>query len=190
MELKRLIKKTAIGLLIFLGIGILIILSVFTTPVRYDGPYKGKVVDAETGEPIEGVVVLGVWYSTMPTPAGEVSKYYDARETVTDSNGEFKLNGQGLLLFSRVEPPWVTIFKAGYSYYSVSWRELKREMKREKGKPVIPLKRLTMEERRRQLGHFYPPAEAPKEKILLMLREMDKDLIEQGLEPFRERSWR
>jgi hypothetical protein len=24
--------------------------------VRYDGPYKGRVLDAETGKPLEGVV--------------------------------------------------------------------------------------------------------------------------------------
>jgi hypothetical protein len=26
-----------------------------------DGPYKGKVIDLETGEPIEGAVVAGAW---------------------------------------------------------------------------------------------------------------------------------
>jgi|Deesub1362A_J573_1020465.scaffolds.fasta_scaffold24991_2 hypothetical protein len=178
MELKRLIKKTAIRLLIFLGIGILIILSVFTTPVRYDGPYKGKVVDAETGEPIEGVVVLGVWYSTMPTPAGEVSKYYDAEETVTDKNGEFEIPGKGLMFFTRVEPISVIIFKAGYSHYSLTWRELEREMKKERGKLIIPLKKLSLRERLNRFGSYY--VNLPNEKQKLLLQELEKEKKEIG----------
>src|SRR3989304_5182368 len=42
---------------------------------RYDGLYEGKIVDAETRVPIEGVVVLGVWYKEAPTVAGAVSSY-------------------------------------------------------------------------------------------------------------------
>lgn len=186
MKLKKIMKKIAIRTLIFLGIGVVIILMVFTTPVRYDGPYRGKVVDAETGEPIEGVVVLGVWYSTMPTPAGGVSKYYDAEETVTDEKGEFKLKGQGLLLFSRVEPPWITIFKAGYNYYSMSWEELEREMKKERGRPVIPLKRLTMEERRKAGTPMFPSEAYREKKIRLFIKEINKEEVFWGRKPYPE----
>ena len=42
-----------------LFLSILIILSQGCSyAVRYDGTYSGKVVDADTGEPIEGAVVL------------------------------------------------------------------------------------------------------------------------------------
>lgn len=42
---------------------------------------------------------------------------------------------------------------------------------------------MTMEERRKELGPPSPPSEAPKEKIKLMLKEINKDRAEQGLGP-------
>ena len=84
--------------------------------VRYDRSYKGKVIDADTGEPIEAAVVLGVWNKEYPTPGGGVSEFYDARETVTDKNGEFSISGMGLRVMSNLEPMDVVIFKAGYEH--------------------------------------------------------------------------
>jgi hypothetical protein len=50
---------------------------------RYDGPYEGKIIDAETNQPIEGVVVLGV--GTRSAYRGRRCRsYYDAKETITD----------------------------------------------------------------------------------------------------------
>jgi hypothetical protein len=97
---------------ILIAIGILVLLPGCLYAVRVDGPYEGRVIDA-TGEPIEGVVVLGVWDTETPSPAGAISRYYDAAETVTDNKGEFTIAGKGLsanLDFS------VLIFKAGYEY--------------------------------------------------------------------------
>jgi hypothetical protein len=31
-------------------------------PATAEGPWKGQVVDKETGKPLEGVVVLAAWY--------------------------------------------------------------------------------------------------------------------------------
>ena len=54
---------------------LMIIISTFgcVYAVRYDGPYRGKVIDAETLGPLEGVVVLGVWYREYPTPGRSCS---------------------------------------------------------------------------------------------------------------------
>jgi hypothetical protein len=159
-------------------------------PVRYDGPYKGRVVDAETGNPIEGVVVLGVWYKVAATPAGGVSSYYDAAETVTDKNGDFEIRGLGLMILSNVDVMDVLIFKAGYQYIgSGPWDSLKHDggllMKKvawEGNRAIIPLRKLTLEERKKQEGS--PDyGEAPKEKIRLMLREINKDRVGRGLKP-------
>ncbi len=80
--------------LVILFIGISFFLPGCAYPFRYDGTYKGKVVDADTGQPIEGVVVLGVWETVTITPAGGTHDYYDAKETVTDKNGEFLISGK------------------------------------------------------------------------------------------------
>lgn len=90
-----------------------------------DGPYRGKVIDAETKEPIEGAVVVAVWWN-------EVLKFYsgwpkaetyfaDAKEALTDQNGEFEMPGYvvgavGITKFG-IQWPRFFIFKPGYSHY-------------------------------------------------------------------------
>ncbi len=170
-------------------------------PVWYEGDYRGKVIDAETKEPIEGVVVLGVWYSQLWSPGGGVSEYYDARETVTDKNGEFTMPGKGIRILSNLVPVDLLIFKAGYEYEAGSWTSLKvgylarEKVKWEGDKAIIPLKKLTMEERRKQgtpdfyVGKRYDEQEnlthscLPK-NIKLLPKEVNKELLEQGRKPY------
>ena len=88
----------------------------------HDGPYRGKVVDAETGKPIEGVAVAGMWrLDAYGGPAGPVEVYCDARETVTDKNGEFivpKAFCFNVWPFTKMGLADVVIFKPGYLGYS------------------------------------------------------------------------
>lgn len=77
-----------------------------------DGPYKGKVIDLETGEPIEGAVVAGVWYLTH--------RFCDAKEAVTDNNGEFVLPKGSCFSFwpfTEMGRAEVVVFKPGYLAY-------------------------------------------------------------------------
>ena len=57
---------------------------------HYEG-YQGKVIDVDTKEPLEGVAVLVVFYTQQYGPAGSVSHYADAQETLTGKNGEFRI---------------------------------------------------------------------------------------------------
>ena len=152
---------------------------------RIDGPYEGRVIDADTGKPIEGVVVLGEWVSVIVTPGGGTSRYYDAQETVTDKNGEFKIKGLGLLVLNNIPEPNIRVFKAGYEYSGLFWTPgevpLYSKIKWDGKKTIIPLKKLTMEERKKQSGLPEPPEEAPLEKVILMLKEIDKNDRERGL---------
>lgn len=162
-------------------------------PIVFDGPYKGRVIDADTAKPIEGVVVLGVWYKEIATPAGGVSSYYDADETVSDKKGNFEIKGKGLKILTDMGPMNVLIFKAGYEYIGEGpWQSLKHDgglmMKKvnwEGNRAIIPLRKLTMEERKSPPD---PPSEAPFEKIRLILKEIDQDDVERGLEP--RRTWK
>jgi hypothetical protein len=82
------------------------------------GPYKGKVVDKETGEPIEGAVVFMRFFTEG---IGPHTKYIDAIEVLTDDNGEFEIPRQRINTF-RVFHVWdkyapVIIFKPGYGAY-------------------------------------------------------------------------
>ncbi len=156
--------------------------------IRYDGTYSGKIVDADTKEPIEGVVVLGTWSTVAHTVAGGVHSYYDAREAVTDKNGDFAITGMGLKIMSNLEPMNFLIFKAGYEYIGPAhWESLREDVplsgkiKWDENKPIIPLKSLTMEERRKQSGPSGPPSEALLKNVILMLIEIDKNDKERGL---------
>jgi hypothetical protein len=155
--------------------------------VRVDGPYEGKVIDLDTGKPIEGVVILGTWYTAQFSPAGSTHNFYDARETVTDSKGEFSIAGMGLRVLSSLEPMHVFIFKAGYDYLNVPWVSLKRDIllkeniKWEGSKAIIPLKKLTMEERNRRGTPSTPSI--PIDKMKLMTKEVNRERIERGLKP-------
>ena len=158
--------------------------------VRYDGAYRGKIIDDTTKEPIEGVVVLGVWYKEAPTVAGAVSTYYDARETVTDKNGEFEIPGQGLRIMTNLAPVNVLIFKAGYTFEQGQWDTLDqgytlgKKIKWEGEKPIIPLRKLTMEERKNR--HTGKADIVPDAKQKLLIKELNKEHIEIGLSPYTE----
>lgn len=77
-----------------------------------DGPYKGKVIDLETEKPIEGAVVAAEWTLTH--------RFCDAKETVTDKNGEFILPKGSCFSFwpfTEIYSPQVVVFKPGYLGY-------------------------------------------------------------------------
>ncbi|MBI2185531.1 MAG: hypothetical protein HYX77_04805 [Acidobacteria bacterium] len=54
------------------------------------GPFEGRIVDAETGAPIEGAVVVVAWTHLMNWFEGG-RREVDARETVTDAQGRWQI---------------------------------------------------------------------------------------------------
>lgn len=170
-------------------IAILLFQTACLYAVRYDATYKGKIIDADTGQPIEGVMVLGVWYKGHPTVAGVVHEYYDAKETLTDKNGEFEISGVGLRVMSNVEPMDVMIFKAGYQHIGMGpWESFKEDvgllMKKigwDGDRAIIPLKKLTMEERKKRGTPTTPSI--PNNKMESMNKEINKERVGIGLKP-------
>lgn len=168
--IRRSIMYTFLLLVLLLGNG--------CTIVWFEGPYKGRVIDAETKQPIVGAVAVGEWISKDFITGA--SQDYDTREVLTDSDGDFTIPGQGLQIFSEVREMALMIFKAEYEQSTLNiWSGLK-EVK-EAGlfkKPTFELRRLTMEERRNR-GVQVPSG--PKKKKRLMLMEMNKETKEIGL---------
>lgn len=159
------------------------------------GPFSGKIVDADTKAPIEGVVVLVEWNKKQLL--ADASIYLDAQETVTDKEGNFYL--PGIWVFNPFHRytvySIVTIFKSGYQaerWAFTKWEEINPKvegvLKVEDKRPVIMLKRLPMEERRKYSGPPDPPSEASFDRIRLMLKEIDKNDIQRGLPP--RKTWK
>lgn len=71
---------------------ILTILIFFSTN-SYAATFKGKVIDSDTKEPIEGAVVVMSWSEERATPAGPTSRLKDVKETLTDKNGMWLIKG-------------------------------------------------------------------------------------------------
>lgn len=92
---------------------VLIISIVLITGSCY-AEITGTVLDGETGQPIEGAVVLVEWTKTKGLPGLTHTKPYKVFESVTEKNGTFALKK---VLNPLVNPPRITIYKKGY----VAW---------------------------------------------------------------------
>lgn len=150
--------------------------------LRIDGPYEGKVIDADTKQPIEGAVVHGSWYKVQ---LGGAHEYYDSFEVLTDKNGEFKIPGKGLLVLSEIEGMTLTIFKAGYKQWTPNlWSGLKEgkwkhdEIIWNGNKGTFTLLKMTMDERRNRIIDF--PGFEPANKDRLLRLESNKENKEIG----------
>lgn len=180
MEAARIMKNTGM----FVAMIFLLICSGCVSMLRIDGPYKGRVIDAQTGQPIEGAVAHGYWSRIHFVPTGSSSEYYDSYEVLTDRNGEFRIPGKGLLVFSNIDDMRLSIFKAGYKQWSPnSWSGL-RDWKSndsltwdEFGVGTFKMRKMTLEERRnRSITLPFGPNKSQK----LLLRESNKENIEIG----------
>lgn len=83
------------------------------------GPFRGKVIDAETGQPLVGAVVLAIWYREVPVaPHGPATDYHDALEVLTDAQGEFRVPTRTHVTWiGRIREPVFVIYYPGYGYY-------------------------------------------------------------------------
>ncbi len=109
--LKRgLIKLAVCGALIWLLNGSLFFLYYI------DGPYWGKVVDADTGDPIAGANVMAKWKFEYEVIKSSFS-FADARETVTDDKGRFFLSPARQIWFYPISDMYLEklcVYKPGY----------------------------------------------------------------------------
>jgi hypothetical protein len=151
-------------------------------PTVAAGGYKGGVVDAASGEPIEGAAVLGIWYKISIGPGGGYPHYLDAHETATDTSGLFSLPGPGKT--APLQEFRLLVFKAGYealsNYGAVPWGELKeggilkKEIQWNGSRPTISLRKLSDAEiRARRL--LLKPMDVPPDKMPLLTRELAEE---------------
>ena len=97
--------------------------AVFGSSLSADAT-DSQVLDAETGRPIEGAVVVAYWemhrgsFAGDSLPCGAAS----VEEAVTDKDGKFHIPGWGPIHSScdmRSFDPFLYVFKSGYGYARV-----------------------------------------------------------------------
>ena len=71
----------------------LILFLVSSTSFSADRTFRGKLIDADTLKPIEGAVVVAVWRKTKAFLIDSTTDFKDAKETLTDKNGEWSITG-------------------------------------------------------------------------------------------------
>lgn len=147
-------------------------------------PMTARVVDADTGRPLESVVVVAHWELERGTVGGNVpADQLKVMETVTDKDGKFSFLGFGPESvrdsFLVDKDPELIVFKSGYKYrrllnkYS-SDRELRtrRERRSDWNGKVIALQKFagTPEQWFRMLERVIPPynrGEAARRSLIL-----------------------
>lgn len=79
----------------FKSIKVLIIVLLLTGQSAYGAnrTFKGKLIDADTLKPIEGAVVMAIWYKTRAFFIDSETDFKEAKETLTDKNGEWSITG-------------------------------------------------------------------------------------------------
>ncbi|WP_124329465.1 carboxypeptidase-like regulatory domain-containing protein [Desulfonema ishimotonii] len=118
-------KKKLVGFMIFF-----VIFNFFTVLITqsicfvyfFDGPYFGRVTDADTGEPIEGAIVNCFWeiWHTEYLWFGMNTALADTHETVTGKNGWFVFSfGSKIWVrpFSVMYRSGIRVFAEGYDSY-------------------------------------------------------------------------
>jgi hypothetical protein len=88
--------------------------TLFLTSGCYS-PITGTVVDAETGKPIEGAVVLVEWTKRKGFLVDYHTESVKVVEVLSDKDGKVRISG---VLVPFVDPPDMTVYKKGYVAWS------------------------------------------------------------------------
>lgn len=165
---------------------------------QYDQEISGKILNFDTREPMEGVVVSCVWfYDQFRLTEAPKKEFYDYFETLTDQDGNFRIPGKGMCILRDIYPPNIIIFKAGYSVLYVQNLVINsgqvfpssEEVNWIDSKAIVLFRKKTLAER---LGYFkshtvIPLYEMmgkgfPAEKIQLYIKEREKESEISGME--------
>lgn len=157
----------------------------------YLGSYSGRILDMESGEPIEGVVVHVTYSKYGDSAAGAIGTQVAVRETLTDADGKYLIPKDTVMhkCFSGKLEGRLQIFKPGYGYIGkarLSCPEEEREVVFRTGEPecvTLPGKYLiwelpklkAKEERGDTLSRISPASRIPYENQSLLIKALNKE---------------
>lgn len=115
-------KKAYITTLLFMLVTIALTIRCAASWLIYHKPeFKGKVIDAETKEPIEGAVVVAMYYKSpiISGPGGGSASIIHIKETLTDEKGEFYIPSYTTIIQPNSVEEFAAfiIYKPGYVNY-------------------------------------------------------------------------
>jgi hypothetical protein len=171
-------------------------------PAPLAGPWRAQIVDAETGQPVEGAVVLALWDKrTFGWPHPD-RNYHDIDEVVSDSDGRAVIPARDISPrhpFEKIIGPIVTIFKPGYGQWdfegapphpfnedaiTAKQRSTAAWARFAHGGVVIRLPRAkTREERLHMLDRLLPGMDVPTAKIPRIMAAYSEERVRLGLRP-------
>lgn len=93
---------------------LILVISILIFTTGCNAEITGSVVDAETGQPIEGAVILIEWTTIKGLPGLSHTESSKVIEAVTDKDGKFSVSG---FINPLMQYPHMTVYKKGY----VAW---------------------------------------------------------------------
>ncbi|MCI0484918.1 MAG: carboxypeptidase-like regulatory domain-containing protein [candidate division NC10 bacterium] len=145
------------------------------------GPFRGQIVDVETGEPIAGAVVLAIWIELVDALVQTNTQFYDAREAVTGPDGRFEISRRKPPFFTfRILEPEFKVFAPGYA--EDRWVVTPPTGQALVDPTVIEMHRLKTGEELRQKSRGYP-SYVPEERIPEFIRAINAERAMLGLKP-------
>jgi hypothetical protein len=158
---------------------------------KYRGPYRGRVIDANTKAPLAGAVFVALWRRDRVYPLHTTTENYAVKEAVTDADGRFDMDARSLEEGAprRTHRPEFVIFLPGYGAFP-------RFHKAPRGflggvfeglGTSIELPRLEgREERRKNLGaiHPYSISDTPFKDLSHLMHRINEERTAIGLSPY------
>lgn len=161
---------------ILLGLSVILVLSSNTFAFI---AWKGVVLDKETGEPIEGAVIVRSWDRVTAGPAGTVSILIAFKETLSDRDGKFtifrKLPSLSIPILSWVEENSPIVYKPGYKFLVLRDKPRVIELTRIPTIPSLRKKELNEASWYIDIDFKYPT------NIFLQIIAKERDFIETSL---------
>jgi len=169
--------------------------------IYHEPEFNGKMLDIETKQPIEGAVVVVEYNKKTMGIGASMSSVMDARETLTDKDGNFHFPSYTTLIqpFSWQIPTSFIIFKPGYAslelgsgYFTVevtkeqsgSWPgpEFKGLKYVLRGPGIVALPKLNMREQRLNTIK-YPYGDVRSKDTPLLYKAINEERRRFGLQP-------
>lgn len=163
--------------------------------VYASGPYKGRVVDAETRQPLAGATVLAVWYREVPTaPHGPAEDYHDALELLADANGEFVVpKTTHFTLIGKIREPQLVVYHPGYAPFpSMEARPQDKDVEAAYAQRFFGVELSKLKTREQRVRHARLPASVdhriPENKFPNLIRLVNEERQALGFQPIGKRS--